>query len=188
MTSVGITCRWPPVYNFEDLGATIKEALENQEIFTYFYSRPGSREPDFCQGDIINLETAFPFIEGNGNVVVTEDEFVYWLIAGNSCDISRDIGEVSYTSLVPLISVPDSCGGSLISDLKHYKAYRKFYIPDWNNPCERGYLADFTRMCSVHKDIFSGTATLAARMDYRSWVLLHACLVRYLARDDGRHD
>ena len=41
---------------------------------------------------------------------------------------------------------------------------------------------------TVHKSVFPEHARVVARMQYAAWVLLHSCLVRFLARDDGRHE
>ncbi len=187
MNSPGIYCRWPPAYNFEDLGANIKDLLDSQSIFSFFYSNPDSREPDFCQGDIVELETGFPFIDSDGDIAITEG-IKFWLIVGNTCDLSRDIAEVEYTEVIPLDYIPDALPKGDLTNLKHYRAYRRFYIPDWEDLMGNGYLADFTMICCTQKEVLTKVANRVARLDYRSWVLLHACLVRYLARDDGRHD
>jgi len=188
MNSPNIYCRWPPVYCMADLGTTIKESVNSQEIFSYFYSNPLSEEPHICQGDIVELETAFPYIDEAGDVAILEDDFKFWIVLGNTCDFARDVDSVKYTHLSPVIPIDKSCPKDLVYNLKHYQSYKKFYIPEWKKEELAGYLVDFSMMCSVHKEVFTRSTNLVTRLGFRSWVLLHSCLVRYLARDDGRHE
>lgn len=188
MNSPSIFCRWPPVYSLADLGTTIKESINSQEIFSYFYTTPLSEEPDFCQGDVVELETSFPYIDEAGDVAILEDDLKFWLVLGNTCDFAREINSIRYTHISPVIPIDKSCPADIIDNLKHYQSYKKFYMPEWNHEQLAGYLVDFTMICSVHKEAITRLTNLVTRLDYRSWVLLHSCLVRYLARDDGRHE
>lgn len=98
--------------------------------------------------------------------------------------------EVAYTQTVPLIVLGEAAtvGASRVAQLRCYDAFRGFYVPPWPSGDELHRLADFTRPVTLHKDAAPAHAKVVARMQRPAWVLLHSCLVRFLARDDGRHD
>lgn len=176
--------RWPPVYDFDDLQGTIKSLIDTQELFSNFYDiHP--EDVKYCQGDILHFETPAPVFDENGNVAVI-DEFSYWMIIGNTCDLQRDLNGLTWTQVVPLVNISDS--SQLLSNAKQYKPYRTFYLPPWDDTVEDGYVADFTMPATIHKSALENLIIHGARLTKISWVLLHSCLVRFLARDDGRLD
>jgi hypothetical protein len=77
-----------------------------------------------------------------------------------------------------------------LSAARRYTQARKFYVPPWSAAAERHlHIADLLLPVAIDKRVFQGRdATLQARMGRGAWVLLNACLVRFLARDDGRYD
>jgi hypothetical protein len=45
------------------------------------------------------------------------------------------------------------------------------------------------QMVTIEKAAFrDDCARVVARLQFPAWALLHACIVRYLARDDGRFE
>lgn len=111
------------------------------------------------------------------------------MVVGNTCDFVRDLDTVENTQIVPLINLGDE--DTLTSDqrreIRSYDAYRSFYVPPWM-PYVRGkyFIADFTRHVTVHKSALTSASRVEARLSFRAWILFHSCIVRFLARDDGR--
>jgi hypothetical protein len=53
------------------------------------------------------------------------------------------------------------------------------------------HVADLLMPVAIDKRAFAEPerpATVQARLSRAAWILLNACLVRFLARDDGRYD
>lgn len=178
--------RWPPIYDAKDLAETIQKMSSTSSLSSNFYS---SEILDYsCQGDIVEFESAQPYIAKDGSPAII-DEFFYWLVIGNSCDLSRSLDENLYTQVVPIVLVNSTeKTKSKRKDFLSYKYSRQFYLPPWDNAnSEQLFFADFTRATTIDKRALSKDITLAT-LNQNSWYLLHSCLVRYLARDDGRFD
>ena len=184
-----ITRGWPPVYDFDTLALQIKDLISNQGIFQSFYSDDSSPELMLCQGDVVQFCSPFPVVDSDGDISTLEEGYSQWLIVGNTCDLDRDIKTLDFTHISPLVELDDTVPSTIISGLKSYNSYKKFYLPSWNDSKHPGYILDFTKMCSVHKSFLFNQKQvfLSARMSYLSWLLFNSCIVRYFARDDGRN-
>lgn len=182
--------RWPPVYDAEDLARHIKELVSSDRLEDEFYDNRRSGLPDICQGDVISLPSRLPLINARGTAVAT-DPVATWMVIGNTCDFVRDLDTCRYTQVVPLVDLGDDTTVSeeARKDLRSYRAFRTFYVPAWM-PYVHGryFIADFTRPVTVHKTALSTAARVEARLSPRAWILLNSCIVRFLARDDGRWD
>lgn len=179
--------RWPPVYDAEDLAATIRRLVESDRLNDQFYSRFSTPHGPF-QGDIVRLRSGLPLIGADGALSIM-GEYEHWMVIGNTCDIQRDLNDVTWSQVVPLEFLGSD--SDLTSDqlrvLRKYSYSRRFYVPDWSpGRGRRHYVADFLRPVTVHKGALREAAQVEARLGYYSWILLHSCLVRFLARDDGR--
>lgn len=184
--------RWPPVYDFEDLKRYIDELSRTEAFEARFWSLTDvgrSDLPAICHGDVLMLPSPVPLIADDGEAVLT-DEVEHWLVIGNTCDADRPVTEVAWTQIVPLVVLGDAAGlgGQRLAQLRRYEGYRGFYTPPWPQGDGLHRLADFTRPVTMHKAAVPDHAAVIARMQRYAWVLLHSCLVRFLARDDGRHD
>ncbi len=60
-------------------------------------------------------------------------------------------------------------------------------IGDFDHWLITGNSCDFTRATTIGKS-YLRCVTIEASLEKHTWYLLHSCLVRYLARDDGRFD
>lgn len=180
--------RWPPVYDFKELGKQIKKLVADGSIFNQFYHLKVDTN-EFFQGDVLLLDNNPFYIDKEGDISLLEGEFKHWLILGNTCDLARDSsGTIPHlTHITPIIPIREDIPANLLSDLKKYKLYKKLYLPDWNGGLVHYYI-DLTLINSVEKTYLVNHAQIAARLHFKTWLLLHSCLVRYLARDDGRHD
>lgn len=176
-----ITNRWPPVYDFESLQDQIKNLI-NRGLDTGFYKETFD-STSFFQGDIIQLEVDYPFIDEDGNIAAYETS--NWLILGNTCDLSRE--DLMYTNLIPIEELDEDIPENILLNLKHFQNYKKIYFPDHTKK-SKGFIADFTQVCSINKEFLVENASKITELEYHSWVLFHSCIVRYFARDDGRHD
>ncbi len=175
--------RWPPVYDEDDLKAQIRRLTGGDFDATFWDLRA---VPGVYQGDVVSLRSAVPVLDEEGVPVVT-DECDLWLVIGNTCDFARTLEEVTWSQLVPLVDVADASP----TDVAIFRAYttsRRFYVPPWPGGDRVHRLADFTRPVTIHKRAFEGAARVIARMQLPAWVLLHSCLIRFLARGDGRND
>lgn len=151
--------RWPPTaYDEEDLATQIRALVVSPTFDRDFYVG-GDFDRAPCQGDVVD-----------------------------TCDFERAVDEVPWTQIVPLVRYPS---GLLSRDdlraHRAYQAFRKFYLPPWPGiDPDTHHVADLLLLVALHKKALSGPARLVARMSYRAWVLFHSCLVRFLARADGR--
>lgn len=187
MTTCALSQRWPPAYDFDDLASQIKELAKRN--FSDFYNGYPTRE-EFYQGDILSLDGCeFPFMNEDGEIHVETVSNMKWVLIGNSCDMVRDIQDIRFTNIAPLEEIQGHITESQLSALQSYNHYKVFYLP-----CEegrsKGYIVDFTKMCSVEKSFLNkgdGVSKLS-ELNRHSWVLFNSCVLRYLARDDGRHD
>lgn len=190
--------RWPPVYDLDDLVAEIKKLVARPDIETSFYDwrldRAMEAVEDVCQGDLLELQCEVPVILEDGSPGIVEHPDGIWLVIGNTCDISRPASQTPWTQIVPVISL------GLVKELSHtqvdaarkYTQSRSFFVPPWS-PASQAHIhhADFLRPVALDKGVLGAQpakAIVQARMSRAAWILLNACLVRFLARDDGRYD
>lgn len=184
--------RWPPVYDFEELGQQIKDLINDGSIFHQFFV-PYINGTELFQGDIISLKNAPVYIDKDGDIAIIDEDFNYWVILGSTCDLARNIatdGDSTLphlTHISPLIPVPSDIPTNILNNLKKYKLYKRVFIPRWGSE-ENDFYVDLTIMNSIEKQCLIDYSYVTARLNFKTWLLLHSCLVRYLARDDGRHD
>lgn len=189
--------RWPPVYDAEDLVREIKRLTQRSDLATAFYEwrrdRSTTMPGDVCQGDVIALSSEVPVIDENGQPATVEHPDGCWLVVGNTCDFDRNLSEVRWTQLVPIISVGalSELSDTQLDAARKYTQARTFYVPAWNGQDESDlHVADLLRPVAVDKRVFrapAGAGVVQARLSRAAWILLNACLVRFLARDDGRY-
>lgn len=177
---------WPPSYDEHELNESINGIIKGGVSPEEFYVKPAAGESNVYQGDIIELSTVLPLIDDECEASVVEG-FRYWIVIGNTCDISRDISDVKYTQVAPII-VLDDIDSSVLSTFKNYKYNRRFFLPAWNPAVEPGCAVEFTMPVTVNKESIQNCMILEAKLTYPAWILLNACLVRYIARGDGRCD
>ena len=187
MINIDPECRWPPIYDFEGLGDEINSLVSTNGIFDEFFYEE-NLDSNLCQGDILKFPGQFPFIDENGNVAIVDEDYEYWMILGNTCDLHRDLPSPHFSHITPLISLDANTPDGVFKGLRAYNSYRKFYIPPWDSSVAHGFIVNFTFMCSVDKKCLLTLTELTTRLTFKSWILLHSCMVRYLARDDGKHD
>lgn len=188
MSPAPITERWPPVYDAEDLASTIEKLVQSRRIVDIFYEASSQKNDERYQGDIVRIPSGIPLLDEDGQACVV-GSYDYWLIIGNTCDIARDLKDVEWSQIVPLqyVGSDNDLSADKIQALSAYTHSRRFYIPPWNDSVKGlHHVADFLRPVTVHKRALKNIATLEVRLNRYSWMLLHACLVRFLARDDGR--
>ena len=192
--TMGTSERWPPVYDANDLIQEIKRLTERENLEGLFYDWRRDRSvklpEDVCQGDVVQLACDVPVVNGAGEAEATEHPTAAWLVIGNTCDFARTTQDAQWTQLVPIIGLTGPVTASESSALRRYSQSRRFYLPSWTSHAgTRDHVADFLRPVAVDKRVFEeGVAKVDARMSRPAWVLLNACLVRFLARDDGRFD
>ncbi len=178
--------RWPPVYDAEDLAEEIRELAAAEDFDARFWTlRAIDGTP--CQGDVVQLAAEVPLLDETGGPWAADDGIEHWLLIGNTCDFVRDLDKVPYTQLAPIVDV----GKASLNEVRDFRSYlhsRRFYLPPWPSGDEHHRFADFTRPVTIDKRAFGSHARVVARMDHAAWVLLHSCLIRFLARDDGRFD
>jgi hypothetical protein len=178
--------RWPPVYDAEGLAKVIIELAGSPDFGARFWDLGARTHGDVFQGDIVGLDSEVPLLDESGQPVVT-DACSYWLVIGNTCDFDRPVHDVPWTQIVPTVDLGSRVDAQHLSVFRHYKYSRHFYVPAWPQGDGKHRFADFTRPVTIHKAAFKGPAKIVARMQQPAWVLLHSCLVRFLARDDGRN-
>lgn len=179
--------RWPPTYDADELAEQIRD-LRVRRAYESFFSQ-AQTAADRCQGDIISLNSGAPFIDETSQPAAQEHPGALWMVIGNTCDFQRDLDDLPWTQIAPILELPDGAADrQFLSDLQAYRASRYFYVPDWcADPPERHFMVELARPVTVDKRAVLA-ADVNAQLSRFSWILLHACLVRFLARDDGRFD
>lgn len=179
--------RWPPAYDAAEVVQQIKDLAARGELFKKFYSNTASPVP-FCQGDIVRLPAEFPHIAADGSAAVLEEtSYTYWLLLTNTCDLHRSMTSVRWAQLVPMTELRDLTDVERLT-FQRYNYSRQFFLPPWSPDSLVGFAADFTSPVTIERIALVGLAKVEARLDYPGWALLSACLLRFLARDDGRFD
>lgn len=178
--------RWPPVYDFLELEDQIRRIARSEVPGKDFWSNWDDPIP--CQGDVVRLRSGVPLIDSDGQPTVL-GEFEHWLLIGNSCDFSRDLTEVPWSQVLPIVALaPELLRPEDVEKLRSYAISRRFFLPPWSEAdAGRIHFADFQRPVTVDKRLLLNGVQRCARVSRSGWVLLHCCLVRFLARDDGRH-
>jgi hypothetical protein len=182
------TGRWPSVWNLADLDRAIKGIVEaGPEFEARFFQHGELRGGPVCQGDIVELRSSLPLINAAGDVSASDEEYEHWLVLGNTCDMERS--DVAHSIIAPLVPIINATADQLLI-LRRYSYYRQFYVPPWRDDAQQAHrVARFVNPVTIEKQAFrEDCARIVARLDFGAWALLHACLVRFLARDDGRHD
>ena len=140
-----------------------------------------------CQGDLLRLSCGIPVIDADGQPMI-EETVDNWLVVGNTCDFQGS-GAVEYTQVAPVYALPDGAPAAVLMDLRNYRLSREFFLPPWSSDSPRaGLFADFTKTVAMHRVCAETRATVVTRLAREGWLLLHAALVRFLERDDGRFD
>jgi hypothetical protein len=179
--------RWPPVYDAHGLAEVIADLATAPDFEARFWDLRSRRAAEVFQGDLVELDSAVPLPDEGGAPVVTDD-CRHWLVIGNTCDFDRPAQEVPWTQIVPTVDLGASMDAQNVAVFRRYQYSRRFYVPPWPDGDRNHRFADFTRPVTVHKAVFYGPARVVARMQQPAWVLLHSCLIRFFARDDGRHE
>jgi len=187
--------RWPPVYDADDLVREIKRLAEHPDLASFYEWRrdQSTRAPDdVCQGDVVRLASEVPLILEDGQPATMAHPDAAWLVIGNSCDFDRTLADVRWTQLVPLhsLGVHAELSTAELAAARSYTRARSFYVPAWTEASDAVFMADFLRPAAIDKRAFAGAdapAVVEARLTRAAWILLNACLVRFLARDDGRY-
>lgn len=177
--------RYPTIYDFDELKAQIKELVRSGLEHNFFESYPDNDE--FYQGDVIELQADWPFINEDGDIAIIDEESQsnLWVILGNTCDIVRQ--DLPYTNIIPISIIEDDIESSVLNDLKAFQNFKKIYFPD-SIKGSKGFMIDFTQISSVDKSFLKAHGIKKNQLTRESWVLFHSCIVRYFARDDGRND
>jgi hypothetical protein len=184
--------RWPPVYDFNQLGQQIKDLIDDGSLFDQFFVS-NCDGTDFFQGDIVSLKSTPAYIDKDGDIAIIDEDFSYWVILGNTCDLSRSpetvygVAVPHLTHITPLMPIPHNIPANVLGNLRKYKLYKRIFIPGWKSE-GNDFFMDLTVMSSIEKQCLTNHSHVIARLNFKTWLLLHSCLVRYLARDDGRHD
>lgn len=176
--------RWPPIYDAEDLANAIADLAGRPDLETVFFDSVTSGGP-YCQGDVLQLSSGAPVIDADGEPTLVGD-FKYWLAIGNTCDFDRELADVAWTQIVPLVDV-SAANAEQLAALRAYRPSRRFFVPPWPDlRGGQGYAADLLLPAALHKQAIGSKALVVARVSRQAWALLHGCLIRFLARDDGR--
>lgn len=181
--------RWPPVYSADDLKDQITGLIRDKTIFTKFYE-PRVEAPNKCQGDILELNSEALFLDEELSPVTSQNKFSNWLLIGNTCDIHRDLKTAKWSQIVPIYNVgkTSEIAAEQLEKFQLYSQSRVFYLPPWNDQLKDShFLADLLRPVTINKTGLLKVKTVG-RINFHSWILLHSCLIRFLARDDGRYD
>ena len=181
--------RWPPIYSADDLLDQITGLVQDKSIFKNFYE-PDLVDPAKCQGDIVEIDSEALYLDGDLTPVTSDERYSHWLIIGNTCDIYRDLEKAKWSQIVPVYKIGTSqeLSAKKLEEFQSYGGSRIFYLPAWDSTVQNyHFLADFLRPVTIYKAGLLKTKTVG-RLNKISWILLHSCLIRFLARDDGRYD
>lgn len=182
-----MTNEWPPSYDQDQLENTLKQLLDSGRIYTNFYESAGPFD-GICQGDILRSECEFPFLDRDGDVASLDAHHPEerWFYIGNTCDQARSISDVPVGQVVRIIHI-GSLAPELLKSVRDYKTAKLFFLPPWLSRDEGPYAASFIWPASISRHALHSRFTVEARLNQSSWYLLNMCIIRYMARSDGRH-
>jgi len=103
MVNENLNKPWAPIYDADELKATIKKIVDSEDHYSSFFES-GIIKDEVFQGDILKIESSLPIIDENCNLAYVEN-FIYWMVIGNTCDISREIKDVPFTQIIPLFNI-----------------------------------------------------------------------------------
>src|SRR5688500_13508628 len=106
--------RWPPVYDADELASQIAEIATDRDLAGRLYDLTDVGGL-VCQGDVVELAAGVPVLDESG-AAVTEEDATHWLVIGNTCDFDRDIEDVPWTQVVPLIDLGTDPSDAQIRD------------------------------------------------------------------------
>lgn len=172
---------WPAVYTEADLAATIKAAALCSAKEFY---RTSIDDPTPCQGDVIELPREIPSFDETGTPAALPPVIDHWLVLANSCDLDRNIEDVPWAPIAPIVVFANT-NPEETDAIRSYQVSKIFCVPPWEAD-DVLRAADLTRIVPIHRAALNA-AKIKARLRFKSWVLLNACLVRMLCRSDGRH-
>jgi hypothetical protein len=179
--------RWPPVYDADELQRVIRELSSREGLAKHVYAALSpSPSPSFFQGDVVALEADLPLLDEGAKPAV-EEGVGHWMVLGNSCDLARTQQDVPSTQLLPIRQLTQGTTKERLAVLTGYRVSRQFHLPDWEGK-GRLFYADYLSPVTIDRRGLVAKARLVARMSCLGWMLLHACTVRFLCRDDGRFD
>jgi len=181
--------RWPPSYgDLEGLSRLIDAIAYDREAPCRLWTTAVRADPALCQGDILAFDSAMPVLDigdkGGRIEIFGQGERSHWMVIGNTCDLARE--DESTTQLVPVYSTEGLTAGAL-QGLRRFESYRRFYLDTWPGGPSTAQVADLMWPATITQAAARGAKTVAT-MERPGWVLLNACLVRFLGRDDGRND
>jgi hypothetical protein len=180
--------RWPPVYDAAELQGVIRDLGTRAGLAKQMYAPlEPTAHPSFFQGDVVALETELPLLDEQGQPAADQRGVSHWLVLGNSCDLARSQTEAPYTQLLPVYEIVAGITQERVAILTGYRVSRQFHLPDWAAG-NRVLYADFLKPVTIDRRGLLAKGQLTARMTRIGWMLLHACTVRFLCRDDGRFD
>ena len=178
--------RWPAAYDADDLRSLIESVRDRNSHPNFFDLSPTVARR--CQGDILTLDSEIPIVDRDGVPATTSHASGLWLLVGNTCDFERDVDDLLWTQIIPIIPIggDSDIDSDLLQDFRMYRTSRHFYLPDWTGGRpESHHIAEFPMPVTVDKRAILA-ANVRARLSRSAWILLNACFVRFLARDDGR--
>ena len=184
--------RWPPVYDAEDLAREIRQLTARPDFEKFFYEWRADRSiklvDGVCQGDVVTLDSGVPVIAGDGHPGVITNQTRMWLVLGNTCDFHRSVADVRWTQVAPLRNLGGTELHPSVRDaLRKYSQSRAFYVPPWEDAVETQYhAAELPLTVAIDKRAFTNSVRVQARLSRPAWILFNACLLRFVARDDGR--
>jgi hypothetical protein len=176
---------WPPTYDSETLASQIQQLVSQGNLAKRFYiPDPRSLGQQRHQGDVVRFASPIPVIDSDGEAVAL-DNIDFWLVLSNTCDLERD--EVEWSAVIPIERLNlHAMTAERLDDLQKYRLGRKFFLPEWGATTGTCNIADFLRPVTIHKKALMQRTEIEASMTDIGWLLFHCCLVRYLARGDGR--
>lgn len=181
--------RWPSIYDAETLKKALESIVDSEAgLAKNFYHLESALDGIPCQGDIVELRCAAPYIDEDGQPIATDIEYDHWIILGDSCDFARE--DEPYSLISPLVVIEKPLEESQWRALRRYEYNKQFYVPPWPSDSQQSHrIANFLQFITIHKKAFeTGKARVVARLQFPGWAVLHAFIVRYLARGDGRFD
>ncbi len=175
---------WKSAVDESELASQV-ESLAKDGRFSKNFFWIHHAHKDIFQGDVLRMPSRLPFLNAEGKPQAESNDRLFWLMLGNTCDLSRSIEDCRYVAMAPIIQDLD-----LTRNLHAHKTYslsRFFYLPAWPGSQVDHQLADFTRLVHIDRTALH-KATVVGRLNRQSWYLLNLCLVRFFTRSDRRDE
>jgi len=74
-----------------------------------------------------SFESRFPIIDSDGDISTIKEDFEFWILLGNTCDLERNISDIEFSHIAPLKELNSNTPQKISNILKLTTAIKDLY-------------------------------------------------------------